>query len=378
MQIPANIPLDDPLWEEHRRQQYSRWTRRATRLFIRFVLMFGMIVLLAMGGMAVVTAVLTNLFGQSSGHITFFAGLIGCGLSVALPILATAISIRAFRDIARPLGEVMSAADAVAEGDLTVRLPERRGEFGKLARSFNRMVTEIAQAEEHRRSLTADVAHELRTPLHILQGNIEGLIDGVYQPTPEHLNMMLDETQLLARLIDDLRTLSLAESGHLPLHVDPVAATDLLADVATSFSGIAESQGIALHVEAGSLNGHMIPVDAMRINQVLGNLVANALRYTPEGGSVTLAGVPIDGGVRLTIRDTGVGIAPDDLPHIFDRFWKADKSRNRESGGSGLGLAIARQLVHLHGGQISVQSEVDRGTVFTIDLPDDQQTVTQQ
>ncbi|MCI0365509.1 MAG: HAMP domain-containing histidine kinase, partial [Phycisphaerales bacterium] len=244
------------------------------------------------------------------------------------------------------------------------------GEFGKLSRSFNRMVGELERSEEQRRSLTADVAHELRTPLHILQGNLEGLIDGVYQPTPDHLHMMLDETQLISRLVDDLRTLSLAESGHLPLHIEDVPAADLLADVATSFSAPAESAGIAIRVEAQSLNGHAIPVDAMRINQVLGNLVANALRYTPAGGTITLSGAPVDGGVRLKVSDTGSGIAPDDLPHIFDRFWKADKSRSREGGsGSGLGLAIARQLVHLHGGQIDVKSQPDRGTVFTIDLP---------
>jgi two-component system OmpR family sensor kinase/two-component system sensor histidine kinase BaeS len=228
----------------------------------------------------------------------------------------------------------------------------------------------LERAEEQRRSLTADVAHELRTPLHILQGSIEGLIDGVYQPTPEHLNAMLDETRLLSRLVEDLRTLSMAESGHLALHIEQIPATDLLSDIATSFSGPAEAAGVQLKVETGRLGGTLVEVDPMRMNQVLGNLVANALRFTAEGGTVTLRGEAQPGNIRLSVHDTGQGIPPDDLPFIFDRFWKGDKARSREIGsGSGLGLAIARQLVHLHGGHIEVQSVQGQGTTFEIELP---------
>jgi two-component system sensor histidine kinase BaeS len=203
-----------------------------------------------------------------------------------------------------------------------------------------------------------------------LQGSIEGLIDGVYQPTTEHLNAMLDETRLLSRLVEDLRTLSLAESGHLTLHTEDIPAADLLSDVATSFSGPAEAAGVQLRIDAGNLDGTVVEADPMRLNQVLGNLVANALRYTGEGGTVTLRGEALPGSVRLSVADTGEGITPEELPFIFDRFWKGDKARSREAGsGSGLGLAIARQLVHLHKGRIEAHSTPGQGTTFEIVLP---------
>jgi two-component system OmpR family sensor kinase/two-component system sensor histidine kinase BaeS len=170
---------------------------------------------------------------------------------LALPLLAVGLAVRAFRGIARPLADVMAATDAVAEGDLSVRVPVHgRGEFDRLAESFNRMIEELERADQQRRNLTADVAHELRTPLHIIQGNLEGILDDVYEPTEEHIGATLDETRLLARLVDDLRTLSLAESGQLPLVWEPVDVIELLADVGTSFSGQAEAAGIDLRVEA--------------------------------------------------------------------------------------------------------------------------------
>ncbi len=362
-------------WEHDDHHGFHEWRRLSRRkrgsLFARLVGVFGFIVLLAVGGMAAVAFLFTRLFG-ADGQVAALVWIGGCGLSLGLPMLAAALAMRAFRGIAMPLSDLMSAADAVAEGDLSVRVPARgRDEFARLARSFNRMVEELARADRQRRNLTADVAHELRTPLHIIQGNLEGILDDVYEPTEDHISATLDETRLLSRLVEDLRTLSLAEAGELELLSEPVDVRELLADVSTSFSGQAEAAGIDLRVEADGDPAKMtISGDVGRLDQVLGNLVANALRHTPAGGNICLRAEPADGGVRLIVSDTGEGIPAEDLPAIFDRFWRGDRSRSHTSGaGSGLGLAIVRQLVEAHDGRIFAESDSGRGTTFTIELP---------
>jgi len=350
-------------------RQLSRSKRRL--LFARFAGIFGLMVLLGLGGMAALAFVLTRRFGGDT-QTAVLVWVSGCGLALALPLLAGALAARAFSGIARPLGEVMAGADAVADGNLSVRVPVRgHGEFDRLSESFNRMAEELERADQQRRNLTADVAHELRTPLQIIQGNLEGILDDVYEPTQEHIGATLDETRLLARLVDDLRTLSLAEAGELPLIREPVDVAELLADVQTSFSGQAEAAGIDLRVETdGDLDAMTITADVGRLDQVLGNLVGNALRYTPPGGTIMLHAEPMDGGVRIIVSDTGEGIRAEDLPAVFDRFWKGDRSRTHASGvGSGLGLAIVRQLVLAHGGRIDVESQPDQGTAFIIELP---------
>ena len=329
--------------------------------------------LLVVGGMAILAFLLTRSFG-GDGQLAMLVWVGGCGLTLAMPILAGVLAVRAFRGIATPLANVMVAADAVAEGDLSARVPEYGpGEFRRLARSFNRMAGELARADEQRRNLTADVAHELRTPLHIIQGNLEGVLDGIYEPTSEHITATLDETRLLARLVSDLRTLSLAEAGQLPLVREQVDVAELLGDVQTSFSGQAEAADVDLKIQ--SVPSLQISADIGRLNQVLGNLVANALRHTPAGGKITLrAEVPPDGpdGVQIIVQDTGGGISAEQLPYIFDRFWRGDQARTHSGGtGGGLGLAITRQLVRAHGGSIRVESEEGVGTTFTILLPAD-------
>jgi two-component system OmpR family sensor kinase/two-component system sensor histidine kinase BaeS len=330
--------------------------------------------LLVVGGMAALAFLFVRLLG-GHGRVAVLVWIAGIGFALALPTLAAKMAMEAFRGIATPLADVMSAADAVAEGDLSVRVREPThgsNTFRRLARSFNRMVEELQRADQQRRNLTADVAHELRTPLHIIQGNLEGILDDVYEPTGEHITATLEETRALARLVDDLRTLSLAEAGQLPLVWEQVDLAELLADVCTSFSGQAEAAGIDLSVEIEDSSPLAVIADVGRLNQVLGNLVSNALRYTPSGGRIALSAQALDGGVRIAVSDTGVGILSEDLPYVFDRFWKADRSRTRAGGGgSGLGLAIARQLVQAHGGRIGVESTVGQGTAFTIELPSD-------
>jgi signal transduction histidine kinase len=359
-------------WWRHQRHLHARLARKRGRsLFLRFFLVFGVVALLSAGGIAAFAALVARVV-ERQGAVGPLVWAAGCGLSLALPLLALSLAIRGFRGIAHPLADVMEAAEAVAGGDLTARIEETsHGPFGKLGRTFNRMVEELARTEEQRRNLTADVAHELRTPLHIIQGNLEGILDGVYEPTAEHITATLEETHLLARLIEDLRMLSAAESGQLVLRKEPVRAGDLLADAATSFGGGAEAAGIDLRVEAADDAANTIlAVDAARVSQVLGNLVANALRYTPQGGAITLGARRAKGGVVLTVRDTGEGIPAEDLPYVFDRFWRGDRARTHAEGvGGGLGLPIARQLVELHGGRIEVDSAAGQGTIFTIWLP---------
>jgi two-component system sensor histidine kinase BaeS len=372
----------------HHHPWHRDWRRRRGGLFARFAGIFGCMVLLIVGAMGALAFLFSRLAG-GGGQTAVLVWLVGIGLALLLPILAVSLAIQAFRGIATPLADVMSAADAVAEGDLSVRVkepPRAADAFSRLARSFNRMVQELERADHRRREMAADVAHELRTPLHIIQGNLEGILDDVYAPTAEHIEATLEETRALARLVEDLRTLSLAEAGQLPLVLEPVDVRELLDDVVTSFSGQAEAAGIALRVEtgpedvaAGASDALAVVADVGRLDQVLGNLVANALRYTPAGGTIALRAGPLSegaarrtkaDGVRITVRDTGAGIPAEDLPYLFDRFWRGDRARARADGGhSGLGLAIARQLVQSHGGQIAVESEVGAGTTFTIDLP---------
>jgi len=363
--------MSHPHWP-HGRPPWLHHSRPKRRFLLgRFIFFIGPMFFLFLIAILTIIGLVWGPRDGSFSRSAMFVPLL-CGVPLGFTFLVLLVGGVMFRRLGMPLAEVMAAADAVAEGDFSVRVQEYRpGEFGRLARSFNRMATELERAEQQRRNLTADVAHELRTPLHIIQGNLEGVLDGVYEPTPEHITATLDETRLLARLVSDLQTLSLAEAGQLPLYPVETLVADLLADVQTSFAGQAAAANITLTGDIPPDNQTLtVVVDADRIEQVLSNLVANALRHTPERGRVTLSAFPTPDGVRLLVSDTGSGIPPEELPYIFDRCWRGEKSRTRQEGaGSGLGLAIARQLVQAHGGHITVESQPGQGTTFTLDLP---------
>jgi len=332
-------------------------------------MIFGGISLFFLAAIGIILYISYRQTDPAYSPITLLANI--CVLPITFILVAFLLGGLAFRRLGTPFADIMSATDAIARGDLSVRLDEnnRRGTLGNLARRFNNMVAELERAEQQRRNLTADIAHELRTPLHIIQGNLEGMLDGVYEPTDENINDTLDETRLLARLVDDLQTLSLAEAGQLPLHPTRFLLADLLTDAAAGFESRATAQNVALRVDAPESSPE-IEADYDRLSQVLGNLLTNALRHTPEKGSITLRAETIPDGVRITVDDTGAGIPAEDLPYIFDRFWRGDKSRARKEGSSGLGLAITKQLILAHGGTISVESGPGVGTNFTIEIPE--------
>jgi two-component system sensor histidine kinase BaeS len=289
--------------------------------------------------------------------------------AVLVALLALAGTALLSRRVLRPIGVLTRAAHRLGAGDLSLRVPAvGRDELAQLARSFNRMADSLQRGEERQRRLVADVAHELRTPLANLRGYLEALKDGVLPISPELFASLYEEAVLQQRIVDDLQDLALAEAGVLAYHMTTTDLTELLETCRSAQQAVADVAQVTLWVAA---DGPVVAlVDPDRLRQVIGNLLANAVRATPAGGSVTLSAAgPAGGWATLVVRDTGIGIAAANLPHVFDRFWRADASRGRATGGSGLGLAIARQIVADHGGQIRVDSQPGAGTAFTITLP---------
>lgn len=306
------------------------------------------------------------LLGWLIGRIFGAAGGIAPTLLIGLLVIFVLAMIgRAVSRAAAPVGDLIEASGRVESGDFSTRVPETGPrEVRSLARAFNAMSARLEETEQQRRSALADVSHELRTPLTVIQGNLEALLDGVYPADAAHLEPILAETRILERLIDDLRTLTLAEAGSLVLYREPTDLGALLNDVAASYRSQAEQSGISLSVTAAD-DLPILDLDPARIREVVSNLLTNALRHTPRDGTVELSAELTDGQTAVTVRDTGSGIPPDQLDRIFDRFY-----RSPGSPGSGLGLPIAKSLVEAHGGSIAATSGVGSTAVrFTLGTP---------
>lgn len=274
------------------------------------------------------------------------------------------------RRIVGPVEALTDAARRMEGGDWSARVAVRsRDEIGDLSHAFNSMAESLSRNESLRRQLVSDVAHELRTPLTNLRAQLEAIEDGIVPADAAAVRSLHEETLLLARLVDDLQELSLAEARRLRLDLSPVAPREALAAVAAAFRAQTETRRVTVAVEAA--DAPAAHADPARLSQVLRNLVANAVTHTPEGGAVTLsAAATADGGsVRFEVRDTGEGIAPEHLPRVFDRFYRADASRARATGGAGLGLAIVKHLVEAHGGAVAIESEPGRGTTVSFTIP---------
>ena len=295
---------------------------------------------------------------------------------VGLLVIGIVIVVRRVRTIARPIDELVDATRRVTAGDYSVRV-SRSGdgprELRELAAGFNTMTARLQSNDDQRRSLLADVSHELRTPLAVVRGNIEAIIDGVHPADAEHLAAVLDETLILGRLVEDLRTVAMSEAGSLPLHREPSDLGLLIREASEAFEAIARTGGIRILATGATADGlaggaelPLLEIDPVRIREVVDNLLANALRYTPAGGSVTISTALAPDGrfVVVEVADTGPGIAAEVADHLFDRFAKSGESR-----GSGLGLAIARHLVEGHGGTIEAHSQPGQGTLIRFTLP---------
>lgn len=289
------------------------------------------------------------------------AALIAGGVALSAAAL---LAILLVVQLSRPLRRFILATARIAEGDLSYRVKVlTRDEIGRLGRAFNEMTAALESSEKARQNLLTDVAHELRTPLSVVRGNLEGMLDGAFPLTPEGLVPVYDQTLQLGELVEDLRTLTLAEAGHLQLVREPTDIGELARTVAEAVRSVASEDGVAIEVDEEP--GFVSNVDPRRIRQVLGNLLDNALRYSPPGGTITVTVSRVDSEVVTIVRDQGPGVPPHDLPHVFERFYQGDRSRTGD--GTGLGLAIARELVQAYGGRIWAAN--DGGAVFTFTLP---------
>lgn len=353
----ANGEGNGPPWAPWARG--GEWNPNRRRFMLRFGLLFLLLALLACGAFTFLFWFIALTLSQANvpDSVGFVVRPVGFGIFL-IALIVLAFTFRSVRRALAPVGDVIDAAERVAGGDYDARVVERGPrEVRGLTRAFNQMTERLQSNDTQRRRMLADVSHELRTPLTVIQGNLEGMLDGVYPMDRAHLEPVLDETRQLARMIQDLRTLALAESGGLHLQQESTDLAILMNETIASFRVQAQTSGVTLVCEPAA-NLPNVMVDPSRIRQVLENLIANALRYTAQGGEIRVSAVPNDSKtVRVTVQDTGRGIPADELPHVFERFYKA-----RDSGGTGLGLAIAKSLVEAHGGEIFAESAEGQGT----------------
>ncbi len=300
-------------------------------------------------------------FIERTNLILLYGALIGAVISLLLGVFLS-------RTLTHPIRELTRATHAVSEGDLTQQVPVRSSdELGELAQAFNKMSAELSRSVNVRRQMTADIAHELRTPLSLILGHAEAVHDGVLPPTHENFEIIREEATRLGNMVNDLRILSLADAGELPIQLQSSEPQRLIQEVASLYQFQAQRKNIIFELDIDSQLPD-IEVDPGRITQVLTNILDNALRHSPEGGRVILAAKRVGNRVELSVQDSGPGLSGNDLDRIFERFYRTDSSRPRE-GGSGLGLAIAKSIVQAHGGQVSAESEVGAGLKIRVSLP---------
>jgi len=301
-------------------------------------------------------------FLQDSQRSLGIAAVVALAVAVALGIFVSVL-------VTKPMRELASSARKVASGDLSQRVTHRSDdEVGDVSAAFNTMAEQLEMKERSRKQLLADVAHELRNPLSVVQGNLEAWLDGVIAPTPEQIAPVYDETVLLNRLITDLRELTLAEAGQLKLEIEETDIADLINAEAAVFQARCQEKGVAMSADL-TPDLPRVRIDGLRIRQGLHNLLENALHFSAQGGSISIAAVKEKNGLMVSVSDTGSGIDPADLPYIFDHFYKADRSRQRNYGGAGIGLALVRKYVELHGGKVWAESEPGGGSTFRFTLP---------
>ena len=364
-------------------------------LFWKLMLAFGIVVAIGLGAVVILANQVTTaelhrvMMGEGLGQGMMGQGPgAGRGLSAAQQaavdrvsqavfagggialLAALGVGFFVFRSITRPVEKLTRAAQAVSGGDLSARVTITSGdELAELGSTFNIMAETLQRDEQLRRDLTADVAHELRTPLAVIQSNLEAMLDGVYPLDAEHMSGVLAQSKVLTRLVDDLRTLALAEAGQMQLDRQSTDVGGLAAMVTSAFRTRAAEKQVALDVDIAADLPHAA-ADSQRLFQVMSNLIDNALRYTPAGGRIRVsARRGEDHCILLSVTDSGSGIPAEDLPFVFERFYRAEKSRARSEGGTGLGLAIARSIVEAHDGSIRARSDVGNGTTFEVILP---------
>jgi len=304
-------------------------------------------------------------FIERTNRTLLYGVLIGAAIALLLGILLS-------RTLTRPIRELTAAAHAIAQGNLSQQVSVRsRDELGELAQTFNKMSAELARSVNVRKQMTADIAHELRTPLSLILGHAEAVHDSVLPPTRENFEIIREEAERLEHLVNDLRTLSLADAGELTITPQPIEPERLLNEVAALYQYQTRAKDISLHLDIASPLP-LIEVDPGRMTQVLTNILDNALRHTPADGQITLSAKQTDGEVELAIQDSGPGVPAEMLERIFERFYRTDSARQRDGttpGGSGLGLAIAKSIVQTHNGQISAESEAGKGLRISLRLP---------
>jgi signal transduction histidine kinase len=283
-------------------------------------------------------------------------------------VLAVVMGLALAWALASPLRHLQQSAAAITQGNLGTQMPLiGTQEFRDVASAFNRMSAALAESEVLRRRMTSDIAHELRSPVSVMRGQLEAMLDGVFPLTTEQLAIVYDQTLHLGRLVEDLRTLTRAEAGQLPLELSQVDPGTLVQRVVADFAPLAQDQGIAFSADIAP-DLPRISADPDRLRQVLANLVANALTHTPGGGKVKVAVAGYASAVRFSVSDTGPGLAPEQAAHVFERFYRTDDARQRDQGGSGLGLAIAQELVRLHRGRLWVDSAPGKGSTFSFEI----------